>query len=103
MLLIMSAIVASTLSDPIHTGPLCSAPPKGASDSCVECYEDACIDYIEAWYGCDGNQDCRNQARRAYRVMLQICDCGKEVSPVLLVLNSAQARDFSQILGSLIE
>ncbi|MCC5823383.1 MAG: hypothetical protein LAT64_02505 [Phycisphaerales bacterium] len=100
MLLLMSAIVASTMSDPVYTGPLCAAPPRDASDSCVSCYEDACIAYIKAWYECDGDAECRELVRLAYLVQLGGCGCSERVSPIIEVLNDVQARDYAEILGS---
>lgn len=99
MLLLMSAIVASTLSDPAPRGPLCVAPPKDASETCVKCYEDACRQYILEWYGCNGLIDCLGVVRTIYFVRLAACECDAHQSIITEALNPGQAEAFQSLLS----
>lgn len=98
MLLLMSAIVASTVSDPVLSVPPCVAPPKDASETCIKCYEDACEQYILEWMDCDGNTDCMSLTRTAYYVRLVICECDAHASIVARTLNPSRLTDFEELL-----
>ena len=103
MILFLGALVASSLSQSVISGPQCLAPPVGASESCVKCYEDACADYIDAFWECDGNRLCREVALTIYSLHLSACECATPSAAMMLgVLNASQRHDAILILRSTI-
>lgn len=101
MFSMMAALVASWLSQSAIYGPQCLAPPPGASEACVKCYEDACLHYINAFWECDGNRLCREVALTVYTLRLATCPCETPTAiSALEALNDSQRQDALLILRS---
>lgn len=98
MIISLCAIALSTVGQVTVTGPRCSSPPRGATEACVNCYEDACAVWIVSFYECDGKQPCIDMARNEYFKRLQTCACLPALNTVLSALNDRQMNDAINIL-----
>lgn len=100
MLSYVAVLVASSLSQSAVIGPMCLAPPDGASNTCVKCYEEACLAYINMFWDCDGNRLCREVALTVYALRLAACNCTTPAAATALgALNASQRHDAVMILG----
>ena len=49
----LNANILYKLSQITPFGLRCYAPPRGASESCIQCYELACDAWFEEFYNCE--------------------------------------------------
>ncbi len=100
MIISLCAIALSTVGQVTQLGPRCSAPPVGASEACVTCYDKACEQWISDFYECDGKRECVNNAIRQYNLRLMNCVCRPVVAEVLATVNQVQMVDTLIVLDA---
>ncbi len=103
MITTMCAIVASSVAPSVpHPPPRCIAPPREASDWCVECYTRACSEWIDDFFKCNFDHDCMQFALALYFIKLGICDCGSHHTAVLEAMQESR-EDALAVLAALNE
>jgi hypothetical protein len=99
MIITLSAIATSVLMQPWALTPRCHAPEPSASQTCIECYQQACYEYVEDFYTCD-TIGCREFAGIEYSERLEHCPCPHTARTIFSSLNNSQRFDVFTILGT---
>lgn len=93
MIVSLCAIALSALGQVNSAGPRCSAPPPGAKEECVNCFDQACQDWTDAFYKCDGNVECVKAAKEEYDDTLSNCRCRPAISTLVIILGEQRAGE----------
>lgn len=82
----------------------CHMPPQGATQSCIDCMDDACKQYQADYEACQSNPLCRLLAEADYELTLLLCSTcypvAKGLAPLVLVLPPSQRAWVAERAGN---